>query len=124
MENIGSIVAILIAISGFIFQQFGVISGIKERLSSLETKMDLFWKGIENKVVEMLKSYPTFLEKDVLLDKMTRKELNQEEAERLRTILTGEMDKNNNDDARKIAYVLVIGRLEQIILDIKDKTKC
>lgn len=117
------VVSILIAISGFIFQQFGVISGVKERLTALETKMDIFWKAIEGKVVEMLKSYPSYIEKDTLLDKMAKMELNVEEAEKLRTILACEFTAEKQDNGKKIAYTLTLARLEQIIVDIKNSNK-
>ena len=117
------VVSIIIAISGFLYQQFGIISGIKERLTSLETKMDLFWKGIEQNVIGMLKNYPTNINKDVLIDKMARGELSQEEAERLRTMLVSEVANEKGGDGKKIAYILAIGRLEQIIFEIR-KNKC
>ncbi len=115
--------SIFIAIFGFLFQQFGVISEMKERLVSLETKMEIFWKAIESNLGSMLKSYPSNLEKDLLLDKMMRKELTLEDAERLRTIIIGEMETNNGDEVKKIAYVLLGARIDQIIFDIKKSIK-
>ena len=122
MESIYlSITAISLTVIGLLFQHFAVLSKIKERLTALETKMDLFWKAIEGNIVKMLKTFPTNINKDILLDKLSQKELDIMEAEKLRTILIGEMEttKTNN----KLAYVLVIARLEQLLWDIRNNNK-
>jgi hypothetical protein len=126
--------AIAFSALGFMAQQFGVIAKLQERITrvesctvdmaqlredvtSIKTKTDLFWKAIEGNVLSMLKSYPTHLEKDVLLDKMLHNELCLEEAQVLRTILIGEMELGKNKE-NKMAYVLALARIEQIIFDL------
>jgi hypothetical protein len=115
------VIAICLTIIGLLFQHFFVLSGMKERLTSLEVKMDLFWKAIEGNVVKLLKSYPTYINKDILLDKFSNKELEIDDAHRLRTILIGEME--NTETNNKLAYVLIIARLEQIIYELKSGKK-
>ncbi len=125
--NFIAIVALVVSVLGLLFQHLGVITDIKERLTRLETKTELFWKCIEENMVKLLKSYPTNPRKDILLDKMLHNELNLESAQELRTVLKGEMDielaESNNSNA--LTYVLVISRLEQIIFDKNTgKIKC
>jgi hypothetical protein len=119
-------VTIVGLIVGFVIQYFAVImrleerfsdalSQMKERISAVETKMDLFWNGVKDKVINLLKSYPTYIEKDVLLDKMAHDELTLDEAQKLRTILTAEMDSDPDKSTNSWAYVLALGWLAQLI---------
>jgi MFS superfamily sulfate permease-like transporter len=89
------------------------------KITRLETQVELFWKAIEGNVGQLLKS-PTHIEKDLLLDKLAHRELNLTEAETLRSILTDEMQLHGRDNGI-IAYALIIGRLEQIIYDLRGK---
>ena len=58
-----------------------------------------------------------------MLDKMAHRELTINDAERLRGILTDEMQLMGRNNG-VIAYALIIGRLEQIIYDIRhDKSR-
>jgi ribosome biogenesis SPOUT family RNA methylase Rps3 len=116
-----SIFAICLTIIGLLFQHFAVLSGIKERITALETKMELFWKAIETNVSQLLKSYPTNIDKDILLDKLSNRELTLEDAQALRTVLIGEMEctKTNN----KLAYILIIARVEQTIKELLNPEK-
>ena len=115
-----SIGAICLTVVGLLFQHFAVLAGIKERITALETKMDLFWKAIESNVVQMLKTYPTNIRKDILLDKLSSAELNLDETYELRTIITGEMQTSKNE---RIAYVLLLASIEQRIYDYKTNNK-
>ena len=94
------------------------------RMTKLETKVELFWNVVETNVGQLLKS-PTHLEKDKLLDKLAHKELNIEEAETLRSILTDEMQLAGRQNGL-IAYALIIGRLEGIIYELRaeENKKC
>jgi hypothetical protein len=115
MSEFLPVLAIIIAVAGLLYQHFGMITGIKERLIALETKVDLFWTAIESRVIEMLKS-PNHLEKDELLDKLLHKEITLQEAQTLRTILNEELThREEMDNGMRLAYALMIGRLEQII---------
>jgi hypothetical protein len=68
---------------------------------------------VEQKVASMLKSYPTYLEKDILIEKFQEGRLSLEEAETLRCILVNEQEIAEKNNA--LAYFLVIARLDQII---------
>jgi len=114
-----SIGAMGLTVAGLAFQHFSVLSKIKERLTSLETKTDLFWKIIEGNVVKLLKTYPTNIDKDILLDKLSNGELVITEAERLRTVLSNELE--NTKKNNKLAYILVVARLEILLTEIKNK---
>jgi hypothetical protein len=114
------VAAIIVSICGLLFQYFGVITRILERLTRIETKTDLFWKCVESGVVTMLKTYPSKVAKDVLLDKMVHNELALQEAQELRTILCEEMKPKENG-AERLAYVLALARLEQIIFDLNPR---
>ena len=114
-----SIGAMGLTVAGLAFQHFSVLSKIKERLTSLETKTDLFWKIIEGNVVKLLKTYPTNIDKDILLDKLSNGELVITEAERLRTVLSSELE--NTKKNNKLAYILVVARLEILLTEIKNK---
>jgi len=133
--NILPVIAIMISIASLAYTYFGLIIKIREdmskdkdcigreiadlrsKMSSLETKTELFWRCIEGRVVEMLKSYPTNLNKDVLLDKLSDNSLTLREAEELRTILGCELDKAVD---KQFAYVLALGLIEQKIYDLRD----
>lgn len=115
VEQALPIVAICLSVIGLIYQQVAIIGALRDRVMSLETKMDLFWKVIEQNVTRIIKDYPTNLKKDVLLDKMAKRELSLDEAYLLRTILHGEIDAGERET---LAHILVLGRIEQIISDL------
>lgn len=120
MNAILPIIAIGISIIGVLYQHFVVMGRFNERLTRLETKVELFWMSIERSIAPLIKSYPTCVDKDVLLDKMSRRELLLEEAFRLRTILTEEAKR---DREKAIAYALYVARLEVLIEELKRKAK-
>jgi hypothetical protein len=117
------VLAIIISVIGLLYQHFALIGGIKERLVRVETRVELFWNAIEGRVIEMLKS-PTHLEKDELLDQLLHKEIRLPGAQRLRTILLEELNNRKRiDNGKKLAYALMIGRLEQVIYEFGGKHK-
>jgi hypothetical protein len=139
MEDIKTFLAILsmlISIIGILYLHFGVIMKLKDdiakvkedstrdlietnsKLDKMCVKTDLFWQIIEGKVVNVLKSFPTDLGKDILLDKLIEKSLTLPEAEKLRTTLDGEMQLTKDN---LFAYVLILARLEQLIYDLRNE---
>lgn len=118
MEKVLPYIALGTSILGVGFTYFAFIVRILERLKDVETKVGLFWTSIEKSIPALLKSYPTNMEKDVLLDKMARAELTLEEAYRLRTIL---IEEARSDREKAVAYALAVARLEQVIYDLKRK---
>ena len=119
VDNYLSLVAIFISVFGLLFQYFGIISDIKERITRLETKTELFWKCVETGVVGMLKTYPTNVNKDVLLDNMLHNELTLDDAQELRSILKGEMELAKKENI--LIYVLALGRIEQVIFELTPR---
>jgi hypothetical protein len=129
------IVAIVVSVLGLLITYFGFVQKQNdrndravaqavtqgERITKIETKVDLFWKVVETSVGSLLKS-PTHTEKDVLLDKLAHRELDMPEAERLRGILTDEMQLRGRENG-VIAYALIIARLEQIIYELRSEKK-
>jgi len=102
-----SIVSIIVTI-GTIY--FGFINKLTERITKVEVKNDLFWKALENKLADMLKS-PTHLNKDILLEKFKLGLLNQEEMVVLSTILTEEYNVS-----KSLPLAMLISRLESEIM--------
>lgn len=121
MEIAGIIVAgiaITLTVLGLLSQHFLVLSKMKERLSALETKIELFWKVVEKKMVDSLKQ-PTHQRKDSLIDKLKGGGLVLEEAVELRDILDGESECHNG--CPNVAYILVLARLEALIYDLRKR---
>jgi hypothetical protein len=111
------IVALIVSILGLAFQYFFFkvkqdeairkeFAVQNDRIKELEVKGNVFWKALENKLADMLKS-PTHLDKDILLDKFKDGELTEEETKVLRTMLTEEFNKE-----KSLALALFISRLE------------
>jgi hypothetical protein len=105
---------------GWLVNYFSVIVKIKEDIADLKAVVNLFRKGLEVKVADMLKSYPTNLSKDILLEKYKRRELTLDEAVTLRTILQEEMRCNSEKAA---VYALALATLEPLIYELKKRSK-
>ena len=105
-----AIAAVVISVLSFIATYFGFIIRITERLARIETKTNLFWGMVEEKLVGSLKQ-PTHKVKDDLLDKLTLKDINGEEIDELLDILRDEctLDERKN---LLLNYHLVISHLE------------
>ncbi len=116
MGDIIALVVAGIALIGLLVQHFTIISGIKERLSSQETKMELFWGAMQAKTIEMLHS-PTNHIKDALLEKLQAGTYSRDDACDLKTLLQDEMTGKAVTGGVALAYCLMIGRLEQICFD-------
>ena len=116
-----AISAVVISILSFIATYFGFIIRITERLARIETKTNLFWGMVEEKLAGSLKQ-PTHKVKDDLLDKLTVKEINGEEIDELLDILRDEctLDERKN---LLLNYHLVISHLEVIKHENSSKGK-
>jgi hypothetical protein len=115
-------VNLVILVVGLLGLYFGPITKMKEDIAAIKVKVDLYWKGIEDLVIERLKSYPSNIDKDVLLDKFKQRELSLSEALTLRTILKEEL-RLNGDPAKEFAYVLALPLLETHIDELKRRGK-
>lgn len=104
-----SLAGLLISICGLLWQHFKTIAGINERLSTMETKIDLFWKAVEKHVVDLLKA-PHTKRYDVLLDKLVQGTLTNEEARELKGYLTNHL--KTAKASKRLAMVLLLARIE------------
>lgn len=100
------------------------VKGIREqenRLTKLETKMELIWNYVDDNMGKILHS-PHTPEIDALLEKMppfTKKPmLTVFEAEELKCLLIPHW-KEETDITKKRAYGLYLARIESLILDRK-----
>ena len=89
------------------------------RITSLETKTDLFWRVIQDGVITMLK-HPNCLDKDCLLDKLKDSTLTLDEAEKLKCLLKDDVTSKNTDAP---SAVLALGLLEIELTVIKERIK-
>lgn len=92
---------------------------MKERIKAVEVKIEPFWHLVETQLPKLLHQ-DTALRKDGLLDKMASGKLTYEEAAELDGILENELKGSTMPD-RTVVYVLVLGRLKQIIRDFKNE---
>ena len=105
-----AIAAVVISVLSFIATYFGFIIRITERLARIETKTNLFWGMVEEKLAGSLKQ-PTHKVKDNLLDKLIVKDINGEEIDELLDILRDECTLDERRDLL-LNYHLVISHLE------------
>jgi hypothetical protein len=117
---ITAVITVITVIVGWLINYFSVIVKIKEDIADLKAVVNLFRKGLESKVADMLKSYPSNLGKDVLLEKYKLGELNLDEAETLRTILIEEL-KSNTNPPKEAVYALALATLEPLIYDLRKR---
>lgn len=109
------ILSIIFTVVAIAWEHFQVIGALKERLTRLETKMEPFWRIIEERLPKLLLS-PKNLRKDALLEKMSKRELSKGEAVELKNILEKEFDSMASENFKVLTYTLVLARLEQIIV--------
>ncbi len=112
-------IALLVSIGGLLIQYFGFVVKQNERISKLEVRSDLFWKALENRLADMLKS-PSHLAKDVFLDKLKDNTITPEETATLRTML---LEEYNHHDVKSLAAALLISRLDTKITLANLKTR-
>lgn len=118
--------AIIFSAIGLLYQHFKQITVLRsqiaknesstgERITKLETKMELFWSALERRVVDILKpkSNPEPKRKGVLLDKLRDRTLSEKEAEELKKLLSNDVQHEKND-GRKLAIGFILARLEQL----------
>lgn len=136
-ETLLSIISVVIAFGGFLLTYFGYILKLQNliseqktelfaklsnfenqmigRLVALETKTSLFWKVVEDGVIDMIKQ-PVHLEKDGLLDNFQT--LDGEGLQKLKFMLQDELlGLRKNKDPKIVAYVLMLARIDQILFE-------
>ena len=113
-----SVVLFLITYFGFIQKQADRAAEQEKRMTSLETKVGLFWTVIEKNVAQLLKS-PDHVEKDMLMDDLSRHELTLDNALKLRAIVTDEMQLKGRKNGI-LPDVLILGLLEVRIFELRQ----
>lgn len=108
MLSIISLIITLIALAG---QYFTTISSMKERLTKLETKIELFWKTVEKAIPKLLMA-PHSPRQDELLQKLSNGKLSKTEACELKGLLEEALKIKN--PSKVVAIALLLSRLEQI----------
>jgi hypothetical protein len=108
-----SLIAIGLSILSFLYSRFEVQIKMEARLTSLETKMGVFWRVIEEKAVAILHA-PIHYERDALLDKLlANKRLSPDDCDRLISMLDDivEQRESTTPDER-MAALLLLARLK------------
>lgn len=84
-----------------------------ERITVLETKVEVFWKFLEENIAKILHS-PHTPEIDALLDKLIDgKDIQKEEMIKLKNLLEDDLAKNIGQKRDAVAMAILIARLEQ-----------
>ena len=113
------IIAIIVSIAGLLFQYFGMIAGIKERLAKIETKVELFWKVVEENIPKLLMRNST-PETDKLVAELTNPEMPETHLSKLKVLLRVELQESK-DKAEILAVIMALGRIEQRLFETKRK---
>lgn len=116
-----SLLALLVSVGGFLWTIFGAFGDLKARVITLETKMDLFWQGVQAKMGTVIKQ-PIHFRKDDLIDRFPN--LSNDEIDELKQILTEEMvELQAKKDSKVIAYAIYLGGIENEIYKRKTPPK-
>lgn len=94
------------------------LNGLCVSVGRIEEHDSIFWESIKARAIDSLKTYPTNLNLDTLLDKFKENVLTLAEAEDLRTALDCELMKKKEN---QWGYILIIARLKQIINDMRKE---
>ena len=121
METTIAISAICLTVIGLLFQWFVRDARRDERLTRIETKVDLFWNIVQEKMVDVFHS-PDHKIRDNLMDKWKAHNIDLEELIELQKLICSHY--NNGDKMDKLAATLVLAKIEVDISDkIKEQTK-
>jgi hypothetical protein len=89
------------------------------RLVAVETKTALFWKVVEDGVIDMIKQ-PIHVEKDTLLEafKADNKNISGDNLAKLKFMLEDELaELKIKKDPKVMYYVIMLARIEQVMYD-------
>ena len=143
-ELILSLISLSIVVFGLMYNYWGVILKLKDKIAetakgytdavariekdftdqsklyearfvALETKMELFWGAVGKVVIDMVKQ-PIHIEKDGLLDRLKSNDINGEELQKLKFMIEDEViELKERKDSKAIAYVLILAMIDQKI---------
>lgn len=111
-----SVLSFLLAVLLALDKKFGEGAHNKERLSTLEMKVGLFWRLVEERMAGALK-LPTHRRMDELIDKLSAHTISLEELQELRPMVEARSDFSPIQVHRLIAD-LTIGAIDSRILEL------
>ena len=84
-------------------------TALAERLARLETKVDVFWRGVSFDAARMLHSpHPQFAERDRLLEKFLAETLTGPDAAKLGRMMSAVLDDHASDPGQRMAASVVL----------------
>lgn len=129
MEIDATILAVIgtfISSISLIITVFKVYVNQERRLTKLETKMELFWKAVGDRVMDML-HHPELARRDMLSEKVKARTITLAELEELEELLECELHEDKNKKSQKgLVVALGIAYVKTLLLDcyaIENKTK-
>lgn len=134
-----SLLAVLVAAIGVVLSFYMFRSSINrtmnenaakvgERITVLETKMEVFWSGISLDLATVLHHpHPEFAERDNLLELFLAGDINESQLDRLRELLrhaVGDIDTESPSAGERVAASILLRLLDaQAAISIMEKNK-
>ena len=115
--DLNILIPILISILGLAWTYFGAVLNIKERLVRLETKADLFWKPLQEYLLQAL-HHPNAISLDRKLENFDK--LNVSELIEMKIELKSKVEElktMNKENPNILFYILMLARVEQVIVE-------
>jgi hypothetical protein len=82
---------------------------LTERLAKLETKVDVFWRGVSFDAARLLHSpHPEFARRDELLERFQAQNLTAAEARELATMMSAVLEERKSDPGQQMAASVIL----------------
>ncbi len=95
---------------------------LEQRIVSVETKVNLFWKVVETEIPRLLKA-PHTEEFDGLLDKFQEKKADYDELKKLKAIIEMDLTDKDGPPGRKLAELLLLPAIQERMQKLDSKGK-
>jgi hypothetical protein len=111
-----SMLGVAVGLAGFVYAMLRArgadVTAIAVRLAQLETKVDVFWRGVSFDAAAVLHSpHPRFARRDELLERFTAQELTVAEADELRQMMQAVVANHDTESGQRIAASIVLRAL-------------
>ncbi|MBF9133460.1 hypothetical protein I0C86_31545 [Plantactinospora sp. S1510] len=108
-----SAVSTLVAIVAFVLtvtrRRHSETAALAERLAKLETKVDVFWRGVSFDAARLLHSpHPEFARRDELLERFQAQELTGAEARELGTMMSAVLKDKKAEPGQQMAASVIL----------------